>query len=189
MHFENEVEFQKLRQKLVMYFAGRRLSPAEDYADEVIFRAVTKVSEGEEVEDLRKYVFGIAKFVCLEAFKKPTTVSIDHSGAIDDGSGEDAVGYLVPQQLIEAPHDIEETPDDVNCLRRCLDELPDGKRDLLVAFYRIKGTDKTHIEQRKTLANENGMSPGTLYTNICRLRKKVAACVENCLGEKDGDGM
>ncbi|QQS40524.1 MAG: hypothetical protein IPM63_14300 [Acidobacteriota bacterium] len=189
MHFENEVEFKKLRQKLVMYFSGRRLSPAEDYADEVIFRAVSKISEGEVVEDLRKYVFGIAKFVCLEAFKNPTTVSIDSSGAIRNGSDEDDSGHLVPDQLVEAPPELEETPEEINCLRGCLKELPEDKRNLLVSFYRIKGTDKTHIEQRKKLAGDNGMSAGTLYTNICRLRKKVGTCVENCLGEKNGDRM
>ena len=60
---ETEADFQSLRKKLVMYFAGRKMSPAEDYADEVILRALTKISEGEEVEDINKYVFGIARFV------------------------------------------------------------------------------------------------------------------------------
>ena len=122
---ENESEFRKLRQKLVMYFSGRRLSPAEDYADEVIFRAVTKISEGEEVEDVRKYVFGIAKFVCLEAFKDPKTISIDHTGAIESRTDDDELGHRVPAQLVQAPPEIVETPEDIGCLRSCLEEIPE----------------------------------------------------------------
>ncbi|REJ75963.1 MAG: hypothetical protein DWQ47_10050 [Acidobacteria bacterium] len=182
---ENEAEFAKLRQKLVMYFSGRRLTPAEDYADEVIFRAVTKISEGEEVEDLRKYVFGIAKFVCLEAYKDPKTVAIDHTGAIGNRKDEDDPGHRVPDQLVQSPPEFIETPEDIDCLRQCLKELPEAKQNLLISFYRIKGTDKTHIDQRKELASENGMTTDTLYTNICRLRKKVGKCVENCLDKKN----
>ncbi|HUF02688.1 MAG TPA: hypothetical protein VMM38_00780 [Aridibacter sp.] len=166
---------------MIMYFSGRRLSPAEDYADEVIFRAISKISEGEDVEDLRMYVFGIAKFVCLEAYKEPKTVPIDHTGAMPNLSDGEEPGHLVPDQLIAAPQDLEEDPEDLGCLRSCLAELPEPKRDLLISFYRIKGTDKTHIEQRKKLANKHGMTSGTLYTNICRLRKKVGKCVEDCL--------
>lgn len=186
---ETEADFQALRKKLVLYFAGRSMSPAEDYADDVILRALTKISEGEEVEDINKYVFGIAKFVRMEAFREPKKVSLDPSGFIPDESEENKPGRRLPQQLVVGPHEIAEDPEDKVCLRKCLAVLEEHKRNMLVGFYKIKGTDKNHKEQRKQLANDNGMSTDTLYTNICRLRKRVGDCVGKCLEEKNSSGL
>ena len=186
---ETEADFQSLRKKLVMYFAGRKMSPAEDYADEVILRALTKISEGEEVEDINKYVFGIARFVRMEAFREPKKVSLDPSGFVPDESDESKPGRRLPRQLIVDPYEIAEDPEEKVCLRKCLAVLDDHKRNMLIGFYKIKGTDKNHKEQRKQLANENGMTTDTLYTSICRLRKKVGGCVGKCLEEKNSAGL
>lgn len=173
-------EFKKLRNPLLTYFAGRGLSPAEDFADEVILRVVTKISEGEVIENINKYAYGVAKFVCLEKYKEPKNISLDITGAI--GNDRDDTAGRILDDLIVKPI-VEEESIQSACLKKCLKVIKTDKREMLMAFYETKDFDKTHVDKRKEIADRYQMSIDTLYTNVCRIRKTVGDCTKLCVSK------
>ena len=110
-----------LREKLVMYFEGRRISPAEDHADEVFHRVAKKIGDGEVIQDINRYVFGIARFVMLETFQKPQMDSID----------DEAKGITTPVALTVPPDpDSDDEGPMQGCLKECLGFLQADERRL-----------------------------------------------------------
>ena len=75
MYFaDDEVEagerYLLVRRKLIAYFEGRRISPAEDFADDVLERVAQKIVAGVQIEDINRYIYGIARFVRLESYRR-----------------------------------------------------------------------------------------------------------------------
>ncbi len=167
-----------LRTKLITYFEGRRISPAEDYADEVFHRTAAKIGAGEKVEDINRYVFGIARFVRLESYRKTETETID-----ENHSGIDNRPAKLPDALIVDPR----LPDDGSatvmhaCLSECLRKLDDDKRQLILDYYEADEGGGKHIEHRRRLAERYGKSAGALQKQICLLRQKVSGCANDCV--------
>jgi DNA-directed RNA polymerase specialized sigma24 family protein len=168
-----------LRSKLVMYFEGRRLSPADDLADEVLHRVAKKIAAGEEVEDINRYVYGIARFVRLEAHRRPDGASLD------DVAG-DGMMRQMPVQLTVGPEVGRDDAADAMrvCVRKCLQKLDGDKRQLLLEYYSTGGSERTHIKQRESLAKRLGKSAGALQKQICLLRKKLSDCAHGCLRDQ-----
>lgn len=170
-----------LRKKLILYFTGRKISPAEDYADEVIERVLKKISEGEQIENINAFTLGVAKFVFLEACRKPHTVAINSAGEIETEIDGDISGKTVPKQLII--HPVSQADENIYtyCLRKALAELPEEKRLMLLAYYSISENSANYIDRRKQLADRYGLRLETLYTAVCRLRKKIAESINKHL--------
>jgi DNA-directed RNA polymerase specialized sigma24 family protein len=170
-----------LRDKLIMYFEGRRISPSEDLADEVLHRVAKKIGEGEVIRNINQFAFGVARFVRLETFRGPPLDSLDE---IEDEGGP------LPSALRTAsqPEDIDRNDGSMQfCLRQCLSELRDDQRKLLYDYYEIDEASGNHIEQRKRLAARLKTTAGALQKQICLLRKKVGRCSRECL-ERELDG-
>jgi DNA-directed RNA polymerase specialized sigma24 family protein len=170
-----------LRAKLTMYFEGRKISPAEDFADEVLHRVVVKISSGEKIDDINRYVFGVARFVCLEHFRQPDMETIDTE------SGD--VRMRTHAALKVEPKIDFENGDGTDvkhrCLRSCLAELSDEKRKLLIDYYAIDETRGKHKDQRRQLAISGNRSAGALQKEICLLRKKIGNCTKECVKENE----
>jgi DNA-directed RNA polymerase specialized sigma24 family protein len=165
-----------LRSKLNFYFEGRKISPAEDFADEVFHRVAAKIGAGEKIDDINRYVFGIARFVCLEHYRKPQTEAI-----------ETEPGGITPAALRVEPNVGLEDGADVRhrCLRSCMAELSDEKRKLLIAYYAVDEAEGKHKVQRKKLAEMSSRSAGALQKEICVLRKKIGNCTKECVKENE----
>jgi DNA-directed RNA polymerase specialized sigma24 family protein len=174
-----------VRSKLITYFEGRRVSPAEDYADEVLHRTAAKIGAGEEIEDVGRYVFGIARFVRLESYRKPDTETIG-----DDHLGSDERPAKMPAVLtVEAqPYDGEGGSESVmqECLRECLVKLDENKRQLILTYYEADEASGKHIEHRRQLAERNKQTAGALQKQICLLRKKISDCAKACVQRELG---
>jgi len=170
-----------VRAKLVAYFEGRRLSPAEDLADEVLSRAAQKIGAGERVDDISRYVYGIARFVRLETFRRRDTESVDGFDPTADRPFQ-----RTPEQLKVMPVIYGDDPSSLEhrCLRTCLANLPRENRDLILNYYMRDESSGTHIEFRRSLAKRLGKSPGALQKQICLLRQKLAECTRKCV--RDG---
>jgi len=165
--------FMLVRAKLVTYFEGRRISPAEDFADEVLHRTAQKIAAGEKVEDINRYIYGIARFVRLESHRRRATESIDEITSAGDG--------LTPASLrVETRADGSGSRME-NCLSECLGKLPPDNKQVLLNYYAADERKGTHIEQRRALAERMGKSPGALQKQICLLRQKVSACAKDCV--------
>jgi DNA-directed RNA polymerase specialized sigma24 family protein len=170
-----------LRAKLSMYFEGRKISPAEDFADEVLHRVVVKISVGEKIDDINRYVFGVARFVCLEHFRQPEIETID-----DDS--RDVPAKTPVALTVEPKVDFEDENGSTakhRCLRSCLAELSDEKRKLLIDYYDIDEAGAKHKDQRKQLALSSNRSAGALQKEICLLRKKIGNCTKECIKENE----
>lgn len=177
---ESAESYLRMRSKLVAYFEGRRISPADDMADEVLYRAAQKIAAGEKVEDINRYIYGIARFVRLESFRRRDTESVD--------GFEPNVGQpyrQTPEQLKVLPVIYGDDPSSLShrCLRTCLANLPRENRDLILNYYKSDESSGTHIEFRKSLAKRLGKSAGALQKQICLLRQKLADCTRKCVQE------
>ena len=169
-----------VRAKLVAYFEGRRLSPSEDLTDEVLFRAAQKIGAGEQVEDINRYVYGIARYVRLESFRRRNTESVDGFASNTDTSYR-----RTPEQLKVMPVVYGDEPSSLahRCLRTCMADLSTENRDLILNYYKSDESGGTHIEFRKSLAKRLGKSAGALQKQICLLRQKLADCTRKCVQE------
>jgi DNA-directed RNA polymerase specialized sigma24 family protein len=165
-----------LRSKLNLYFEGRRISPAEDFADEVLHRVAAKIGAGEKIDDINRYVFGIARFVCLEHYRKPQTEAIENE---TDGMTPAAL-RVEPDVGLEDGAGVRH-----RCLRSCMAELSDEKRKLLIAYYAVDEADGKHKAQRKKMAEMSNRSAGALQKEICVLRKKIGNCTKECVKENE----
>ena len=78
----------------------------------------------------------------------------------------------------------EDDPSDarLECLRRCLDELPPDQRDLVLQYYKGKSDQgESNIRNRQQLAREAGIPMNALRIRVHRVRRKLEACVHACL--------
>jgi hypothetical protein len=150
-------------------------------ADEVLFRAAQKVAVGEQVDDINRYVYGIARFVRLESFRRPKSDSIDDMGA---GSGDRQRGVPDPLRVAPVVFDDETDGAAYRCLRLCVSSLSQDNRNLILSYYAADETGTSNIEQRKVLAKRLGKSMGTLQKQVCLLRQKVAGCTKDCVEGK-----
>jgi DNA-directed RNA polymerase specialized sigma24 family protein len=170
-----------LRSKLVAYFEGRRISPSEDFADEVLHRVAAKISAGEKIQDINRYVFGVARFVRLESYRTSPEISLtdNTSSEKDEGiSGSRHLGVVPPTIGSE---ENEESEDVLRqCMTECLEKLSDDHRHLILRYYETDETTGKHKEYRKRLARESNKSAGALQKQICLLRQKIGNCAKEC---------
>lgn len=85
-----ERKYLMLRAKLIFYFLQRRCPDPEDLADEVVFRAHRRLSEGVEItSEFMSFCYGIASRVCME--QRTAAVEFDEK-LHSPSSGNVAVG-------------------------------------------------------------------------------------------------
>jgi len=166
-----------LRSKLAMYFEGRKISPSEDFADEVLHRVAAKIGAGEKVDDINRYVFGVARFVRLEHYRQPQTENIDTEDG-DTPSRTPAALRVEPKIHFE---DEDGSSVRHRCLRSCMAELSNDKRKLLLDYYGFESSDAKHKDERRKLAAATNRSAGALQKEICLLRKKIGNCTKECV--------
>jgi DNA-directed RNA polymerase specialized sigma24 family protein len=160
-----------IRRNLVRFFEGRGCPFAEDHADEVINRLAKRCGEGEVIQDIDGYCYGVARLLLLEIFKEQTR----QASALRDAQRD------LP--LLEWTHSNAEQLDRANarleCLTSCLEKLsPDGRK-LVVDYY--EGDKQSRIENRKRLTESLGIPNQALRSRALRLRDKLETCISSCL--------
>jgi len=163
-------EYERLHRALVRFFDWRGVSPPEECADEVLDRLAHKLEETTMVNDVTKYAHGIARLVALERRRGPAFSSIDE----------------VPQLPLAAPV-AESDPDGDrlhDCFDRCLAELPEESRALLLRYYEGERTAK--ISNRRRLASMFGLTDNALRSRVQRLRDRLEHCVHACSSQPLG---
>jgi DNA-directed RNA polymerase specialized sigma24 family protein len=160
-------EYETMRRKLMDYFTWRGAPDPSEHADETLDRVARRLEEGEAVEHIRGYVYGVARLVLLE-------------------TGRQSSRERAAQREWPARTDASAPGDDPRwaCFDRCLQELAPDARSLIVAYY--LGSGASHLEARKDLARRLGISYGTLKTRAHRVRVALERCVQACLGQEGG---
>jgi DNA-directed RNA polymerase specialized sigma24 family protein len=162
-------EYEVIRRKLIAFLDLRGAARPEVAADETLDRVARKLQEGESVESLRAYVFGVARRVLMESERRERR--------------ERAVqgAWML---LRSAPAATDETERRFACLERCLGALSPENRALIEAYH---GADVgPGQEGRVALAIRLGLSATALRTRAHRLRNELAGCLGRCLQPSGG---
>lgn len=161
--------YEAIRRKLVRLFEWRGCAAPEDLADETINRVARRLAEGVELRSADPYGYfcGVAHLLYKEVLRR---ASREHRAL--EGSGE----LLLPTALPVISE--EESGDDrLDCLRRCLAELPADQRDLVLRYHQ----GESNIRNRKALSEELGIPMNALRIRVHRVRRKLESCLEDCL--------
>ena len=165
-------KYRSLRLRLVKFFEWNQCFFPEELADEVLDRVAQKPQD-EEIQDVTKFVIGVARNLRLEAYKKSQRES-----HIEDWPGG--------QESLADPRDHEreivtemDHQGGLDCLRGCLENLKQEDRDLAIDYYSAEEEEqKVH---RQKLASAAGITMIALRVRANRLRDKLELCVSSCL--------
>ena len=151
------IKYEQIRSRLIKIFTGRGCVDAEELADETINRVTRKLNEiqTEFTGDRARYFFGVANKIYLEHLRKK-----------------------VPQSP-PPPTDSARAELEYRCLERCIEQLSQEDRELLLKDYGTKG--RTQVERRKALADELGISLNALRIRVYRIRGALKECIEKCI--------
>lgn len=163
-------KYLKIRKNIVRFFEGRGFYSSEDHADEVFNRVARKLSEGETIENVGQYVYGISRFLVLELHKEREK---------ENKFLEQQPVSSFPQEEMDEEAEKEKN---LRCLNRCLAELPDDSRELVIKYF--QGEKRAKIEMRQQLAESLGIPQNALRSRVTRLRDKLEECILGCLGKK-----
>jgi len=148
-----------IRNRLIKLFTARGVSDAERLADETVDRVASKAAQLETyVGDQAIYFYRVAKFVMLEGTRAKQTPLDVKSIAMENERVSD-------QQYI--------------CFEKCLEQLSEADRDLVLNFYAFDKKQK--IASRTKLAQSLGISPNALRLRAYRIRHALKKCVESRL--------
>jgi len=150
----------------VRFFEWRSVASADEHADETINRVARRIDEGQSIENLKSYFYGVARMVFMEALKDRERAPV----GLDDAP---------PKSLRQkAPEEIEPEARIV-CFDRCLDSLPPDNRRLIVDYYQEERRAK--IELRQELADRLQIPLNALRIRAHRIRMSLEKCITNCL--------
>ncbi len=151
------VKYEQIRSSLIKIFTGRGCIDPEELADETINRVTRKVKEiqKEFKGDPALYFFGVAKMLHMEYLRRK------------------------PPQSPPPPPDSGQAELEYRCLERCIEQLSEEDRALLLKDYGAKG--RTQAERRKALADELGISLNALRIRVYRIRVVLKECIEKCI--------
>jgi DNA-directed RNA polymerase specialized sigma24 family protein len=152
-------EYEKLRFRLITFFSHRNCHFPEDLSDETINRVVLKIDE-ERIENKLAYFYGVARNVYLESLRKEKMhVNVDDIDPAAPPPGEPVFS------------------DD--CLNKCLAELPEENRALILDYY---SEDKqAKIDLHKKLSEGLKTSQTALRMKIVRIKQRLKGCLTECM--------
>jgi RNA polymerase sigma factor (sigma-70 family) len=162
-------EYETIRRKLTLFFEMRCTSSPEGLADETIDRVARKLDDGEPVDNVRAYFYGVARRVFLEWNRRETR----ERAAVEAQRQLSAPD--VPSELNEAR---------IDCLKSCLLSLPEESRQLILSYYDVGR--RPSEETRKALAERLGLTYGNLKIKAYRIREQLAECLRVCLHAQEG---
>lgn len=157
-------KYESLRSKIVKFFEWRGCLSPEEGADETLNRVTRKITEGEIIDNIQAYSYGVARLLYMEMLKEQEQAR----RAFDN--------LPPPVQTIEDRTDIE---DRLACFETCMKKLSEESRLLITEYYR---EDKgARIEHRKVIAERLKIPLNALRIRIHRLRLQIEECVSDCL--------
>ena len=168
-------KYQILHRKLVKLFEWRNAPCAENLADETIDRVIHKLDQL-EIHDVSLFALGVARKVLKESQRATTK-----NARLD----EVPVGALLVNSNTGEQQRAErlDLAKRLECLEECVHALPAAERRLVLEYYEKKPSE--NMRHRKKMAEQLGITLGTLRVQAHRVRAKLAAWVDRCLAEPD----
>lgn len=165
------IEYETTRQKLVRFFLSRSVDLADVYADETINRVARRIDEGQDIDNLRGYFYGVAQIVFKEFLKAKDRTAV----AIEDAP---------PQRLAQKAPEPNDPDLRLQCFDRCLESLAPESRQLILEYYEEEGRAK--IVRRQQLADRLRIPLNALRIRAHRIRVSLEECIQSCLQEYVG---
>lgn len=155
-------EYERLLFRLNLFFTRRGCRFPEELADETINRVILKLGE-ERIENRMAYCYGVAKNVYRESLRRER-----RHAEVDEA----ALAAAAPEPEGPGPWR--------DCLDRCLAELPEEGRDLILRYFSAEGLPK--VEMHRRIAEGLKLTQAALRERVHRLKKRVTVCVRECMG-------
>lgn len=170
-------KYLEMRRKLVEYFDRKNSRSPDDLADETLNRVARRiVEEGViETETPAKYCYITARFVFLEHLRETNRESI----SLDE--------VALSKVAARIDEEVETKEKRLACLEKCVGELDQGNRYLIVSYY--YGRERVKIENRRRMAEQLGISVNALSIRACRIRERLEKCVEKCYSLTAGNSV
>jgi RNA polymerase sigma factor (sigma-70 family) len=162
-------QYEVMRRKLMRFFEWRSVSAAEECADETINRVARRIQEGQTIDNLQSYFYGVARMVFLEAIKQHERAPV----GLDDAS----------QNLREQVQEERPVETRLRCFDDCLGNLPPESRQLIMDYYQEERRAK--IELRQELANRLHIPLNALRIRAHRIRMSLERCITTCMQTAD----
>lgn len=161
----------EMRRRLVAYFDRRNRPSAEELADDTLNRVgrVLETDGAIAITPPARYCYIVARFVLLEDLRRVRR-QVPYNEPAGIGARLDRPFDPDPDQVVREQR--------LDCLDRCLEELKDEQRDLVIEYYR--DARRQRIERRRDLATRLGITMNALGIRAYRLRDTLMACVEDC---------
>lgn len=168
-------KYENTRRKLLEFFEARGSHTPDEHADETLNRVARRIDEGEAIENLDKYCYGVAKFLWMEAArrrdKEPVALDDDFAPSVMTGMDDEERERL----RLESERRIE-------CFEQCLRKLPGETQEFIIEYYREEKGLK--IEHRKQQAARLKTTLNALRLRASRLRRELGACIKSCVDRK-----
>jgi DNA-directed RNA polymerase specialized sigma24 family protein len=153
-------EYERLRFRLITFFAHRNCRFTEELADETINRVTIKIGE-ETIENKFAYAYAVARNVFLESLRaEKNHVSIDEIN--------------VAAETPKAEPDF-----DNECLEKCLNELPAESRTLILDYFSEAKQAKIDLHKKISAGLETTQT--ALRMRIVRIKQKLRICMQECM--------
>jgi DNA-directed RNA polymerase specialized sigma24 family protein len=158
------LKYERLRHKLIIFFAGRACPDPEQGADETLDRLTRRLTEGEPIAHVDRFAHGVARRVWSETARR-------------DHRHRRALGWLLGTPPPAAsPFESEAG---LECVSRCVAELGPADRELILGYY--AGAGQEQQDERRELADRLGITATALRLRAYRIRRLLEACVGGCL--------
>lgn len=152
--------YESFRFRLMTFFASRGCLVPDELADTVFDRIATK-SGIDTIETKAGFVFGVAKKILLEYYRKRgNEVELDQSSTQAPSEDYNAVELKLK-------------------LQHCLAGLKEQDRELVLEY--MTGQSREFWQRRKALTETFNMSPEAIRMKIVRIKKKLRACLDKYL--------
>jgi DNA-directed RNA polymerase specialized sigma24 family protein len=164
--------YEAIRLRLARYFEWNHCASSEDLADQVLDRVAAKL-DTEEIREVDKYCFGVARFVCLETRRKMRRET--HSEDLPGGADSLPDAHNQPAEIVARIDDERR----LDCLKQSLARLVPRDRELVIQYYSAEG--ENNADFRRRIAESLGIMIGGLRVRTNRLREQLEELVSRCL--------
>ena len=174
-------KFERLRQKLNIFFEHRGCQSPDELTDQTLDRVARKLESGQEINipDPASYCYGVAHNVLKEFWRSPSRdiISLDSQPSGSNPYNPATVNTADSDQT-------KETEINLNHLDLCLKKLSLEDRMLILKYY--EGDHRQRINNRHELSLQLGIPPGSLRIRALRIREQLYHCINRC--NRHGNG-
>jgi DNA-directed RNA polymerase specialized sigma24 family protein len=173
-------KYEDLRQSLITFFAFRQVEDPHALADETFNRVAFRLSEGQEIttNNPAYYFYAVARNVWREQLAQPQTLV-----PLSDALATTATRAPSVEELRLKIEEQTFSEQRLQCLEQCLARLTSEDNTILLEYHQGQGRAK--IERRQAQADRLGITIRSLRNRACRIRERLADCIQDCLPKQE----